>query len=74
MDEKSATEQAAEQIVNELGLSAGFMISLRILQSIAQRSPPSPDLVATFEQALKSLERFAQAAGLGDREPASPVN
>ena len=68
MDEKSATEQAAHQIVSELGPSAGFMIALRILQAIAQRSPHTPDLVAAFEAALKAMEKFAKVAGLGDGE------
>ena len=75
MDEKSATEQAALQIVNELGPSAGFMIALRILQAIAQRTAHSPELVVAFEGALKAMEKFAKVAGLGeDDSPPQPPN
>lgn len=67
MDEATATQAAGEQIVRELGAEAGFMISLRILQAIAQRAAPTPELLESFRLALEGMERFAKAAGLGEK-------
>jgi hypothetical protein len=68
MDEQTATRLAAQQLVDQLGKPAGFMIALRIMQVIAERtSPVTPELVDAFAAALKSMERFAEMAGL-DRE------
>jgi hypothetical protein len=68
MDEQTATRLAAQQLVDQLGKPAGFMIALRLLQVIAERATPvTPELVEAFAAALKSMERFAELAGL-DRE------
>jgi hypothetical protein len=73
MDEQTATRLAAQQLVDQLGKPAGFMIALRIMQVIAERtSPVTPELVEAFAAALKSMERFAEMAGL-DREGGAPT-
>lgn len=72
MDEQTATRLAAQQLVDQLGKPAGFMIALRLMQVLAERtSPVTPELVDAFAACLKSMERFAEAAGL-EREASAP--
>lgn len=72
MDEQTATRLAAQQLVDQLGKPAGFMIALRLMQVLAERtSPVTPELVDAFAACLKSMERFAEVAGL-EREASAP--
>lgn len=65
MDEQTATRLAAQQIVDQLGKAAGFMIALRIMQVLAERTTPvTPELIDAFASCLRGMERFATIAGL----------
>jgi hypothetical protein len=65
MDEQTATKLAAQQIVDQLGKPAGFMIALRIMQVLAERTQPvTPELIDAFAACLKGMEKFATIAGL----------
>jgi len=65
MDEQTATRLAAQQLVDQLGKAAGFMIALRIMQVLAERtSPVTPELIEAFAVCLRGMERFATIAGL----------
>lgn len=76
MDEQTATRLAAQQLVDQLGKAAGFMIALRIMQVLAERtSPVTPELIEAFAVCLRSMERFATMAGLDQSvDPASQVD
>jgi hypothetical protein len=66
VDEHTATQLAAAQMIDSLGAPAGFMISIRLIQVIAERtSPKTPELIAAFAGCLKGMEHFAEVAGLG---------
>ena len=65
MDESTATQIAAAQMIDSLGAPAGFMIALRLIQVIAERtSPKTPELIDAFAACLHGMERFAEVAGL----------
>lgn len=65
MDEQTATKLAAQQIVDQLGKPAGFMIALRIMQVLAERTTPvTLELIEAFASCLRGMERFAMLAGL----------
>lgn len=65
MDEQTATHLAAAQMIDSLGPPAGFMIALRLIQVIAERTTPkTPELIDAFASCLKGMERFAQVAAL----------
>jgi hypothetical protein len=79
MDEQTATRLAAQQLVDQLGKAAGFMIALRIMQVLAERTTPvTPELIEAFASCLRGMEQFATMAGLdkavdapqGDAAPA----
>jgi hypothetical protein len=76
MDEQTATRLAAQQLVDQLGKAAGFMIALRIMQVLAERtSPVTPELIEAFAVCLRGMERFATMAGLDQSvDPASQVD
>jgi len=76
MDEQTATRLAAQQIVDQLGKAAGFMIALRIMQVLAERTTPvTPELIDAFASCLRGMERFATMAGLDQGvDPASQVD
>jgi hypothetical protein len=76
MDEQTATRLAAQQLVDQLGKAAGFMIALRIMQVLAERtSPVTPELIEAFAVCLRGMERFATMAGLDQGvDPASQVD
>ena len=66
MDEHTATQLAAVQMIDSLGAPAGFMIAIRLIQVIAERtSPKTPELIEAFAGCLRGMERFADVAGLG---------
>lgn len=72
MDEQTATQMAAAQIVDSLGAPAGFMIAMRLIQVIAERtSPKTPELVEAFAECLQGMERFAEVSGLSGRAGAA---
>jgi hypothetical protein len=65
VDESTATQIAAAQMIDSLGAPAGFMIALRLIQVIAERtSPKTPELIDAFAACLHGMERFAEVAGL----------
>lgn len=73
MDEQTATRLAAQQIVDQLGKPAGFMIALRIMQVLAERTTPvTPELIEAFAACLRGMEKFATIAGL-DRIDEAPT-
>lgn len=74
MDEQTATRLAAQQLVDQLGKAAGFMIALRIMQVLAERSSPvTPELIDAFSACLRGMEKFASLAGLAEAAAAEPA-